>query len=341
MAVLADPVEPASAAKGHFLLVMANADKGLRRFRLCTGEGSVRGRVDVYKRAGCRVWYGNIHTSLKPKYMNAPCLVVFPGRCTHGCLLNAVSAAPLPKTPFDCLHAHAHVTLPHAEQQKANAAHTRATLEASRSGRPAPRGAPQSFQLPDVEKPLELQLPAHALAVSPAGDRMALACADGALCVYSLPDMQPQGRWLLHQLPAGGASAVDIAGDLLICGGTDVCVHMVELGPVNASTAIKGRSVGGPGVMSVGPGRAASGVGPSMLSSSSSRVMAAGSTLPPCAVRPAGMERMASGSLVPLGRVAEGAGAVTVPMLTQAGQVVTWQELRWDMQIVYLCTGIM
>jgi hypothetical protein len=62
-------------------------------------------------------------------------------------------------------------------------------------------GGGNSFQLPESEKPGELQLPANALSISggPGGAaghvaRLAVAAADGSVAVYGLPEISLQVR---------------------------------------------------------------------------------------------------------------------------------------------------
>ncbi|PNH00972.1 hypothetical protein TSOC_013162, partial [Tetrabaena socialis] len=107
----------------------------------------------------------------------------------------------------------------------------------------APTSSVQSFQLPESEKPMELQLAATAQSISgggggavsgavtpttglppsssAAGMRMAVASSDGSVALYGLPELQFMGRWLLHEIGAGGATSVCLLGGdrLLSVGG--------------------------------------------------------------------------------------------------------------------------
>lgn len=106
----------------------------------------------------------------------------------------------------------------------------------------------QSFQLPESDKPMELQLPANAISVTtvagppsstntstgggpaaaPAAHalRMVVGCSDGTVSVYGLPEMALQGRWLLHDMSYGGCTAVCAMGDQLVSVGGEGTVQV-------------------------------------------------------------------------------------------------------------------
>lgn len=174
-----------------------------------------------------------------------------------------------------------------------------------------------TFQTPELERSMELQLPATAMWVSTSSTgqlRVAVASADGSVACYSLPDMSLQGRWLLHELTAGGATAACLmAGELLVTVGAEGSMQVLELAS-RAKSAASGHPARSGGSFSLG-------------------LHAKGSAVAhmPGPPRPKGLERAALGGVVPAYmRGSTGSEAPTAAMwqLASVANAPTWLESR-------------
>ncbi|KAG2484149.1 hypothetical protein HYH03_017030 [Edaphochlamys debaryana] len=334
--------------KGHFWVFTAHTDKSIRRYRMCSEQHKAAGALAARAAAAVAAAETDVPSPHRTGGGAAPATL---GRLTSmapgaqggvglGRLMSMAPGSP-------------------------GGLHRNQTM--------MPSGAGQAFQLPESEKPMELQLVATCLSISAlepppqqggggalggpggAGLRMALAAADGSVAVYSLPEIALQGRWLLHEMTSGGATAVCLLGDRVLSGGGEGSVQVLELGSavararhgpggrashvggLNASLlsgpsrtlplGSRGSITAGPGnsLLASGPSRAGTGMGGTMNGGlgggAGQRSTFFASTGPP---RPRTLERAILGCVAPLHL----APAPLPGIHTAAEGAPTWQQAK-------------
>jgi len=142
--------------------------------------------------------------------------------------------------------------------RSALSARAAAIEQQQRMGRAPPFSVPrvgmatsQNFQMPEIEKPMELDAPACHMSLSQTNRQLVVSCLSGTVAVFGFPDLIAHARWPLHatvpvqetalaqslgssRLPSpqqqhvrGGAAALTTS--LLASVGPEGCVCMVSL----------------------------------------------------------------------------------------------------------------